>query len=249
MASTITLQGTINATQPMLGYRPLAFPSLSTPIFEPAVTMANMILLTILGPPFAWRWNRGSAATTLNCVIGQTDYSVSLGTFGWIEWAAANDLGTSPLWHEMTKLEGLAVAKEQGLPAFISPQYDDGAGNITFRVMPVPDAAYPINMDIQQKPTLFAQAADTTGLQGTWSSIPDEYSHLYTWGFQALALLLAGDQRFAEINSKFVNALLSTHQGLTEVQRNAFLNNWHSTTGSQIVLQDKLTQGIQARAV
>ena len=65
MASTITLGGTIAATAPMLKYRPLAFPALSSPVFEPAVTMANLVLLTILGPPFFWRWNRINTQTSL----------------------------------------------------------------------------------------------------------------------------------------------------------------------------------------
>lgn len=236
----------------MLGYRPLAFPALSpTPIFEPAITMANKVLLTILGPPFGWRWNRPLTMPNFTCNpsnAAPTDYPVgSLSNFGWIEWAAVNDLdATSPRWYQLQIAEGLAVAEETARPSTISAQYDNGSGTITFRVMPSPDQAYPVQMDIQLKPTLFSNSISSP-LAQTWAPIPDEYSHIYTWGFEALALLLSGDPRFGEINSKFVSALLSTHQGLTETQRNIFLTNWMALTGSQVMLMDKLQQGVQAR--
>jgi hypothetical protein len=250
MASTIPLSGTIAATQPMLGYRPLAFPSLSTPIFEPAVTMANQVLLTILGPPFAWRWNRPAAPISFTCVAGQTDYpKTGMGNFGWIEWAAAQDTDPANLrWYPLEPIGSLGIATEEARPRYISAQYDNASGTITFRLMPAPDVAYPVQFDIQQKPNVFSNSAPSP-LAQTWSPIPDEYSHLYTWGFEALGLLLANDQRFTEINSKFVSGLLATHQGLTETQVSIFLGNWFALTGSQQVLSDRLQQGVQARGM
>ncbi len=250
MASTITLAGTIAATEPMLGYRPLNFPNLSPAIWEPAVTMANIVKMTMLGPPFGWRWNRLQTLTTFTCDPSQavpTDYQVTgLSAFGWIEWATVNDLDpNNPIWRPMTKVEALGIAAEEELPRFIAAQYDDGAGDITFRVMPTPDQAYPVQMDIQQKCTLFTQAAPTQ----TWSPIPDEYSDGYTWGFQALALALNGDPRFGEFNQKFVNWLLARHSGLSETQISDFLNVWQATSGGQDQLIEKLRQGIQARGI
>jgi hypothetical protein len=246
MASTITLAGTIAATTPMLGYRPLSFSS----IFEPAVTMANIVKMTILGPPFGWRWNRlGSAPTTFTCSPSQgtpADYPETVANFGWIEWATVGNLDTPPLWLPMTKVEGLGIANEQGVPRSIAAQYDNNSGQITFRVMPSPDQAYPVQMDIQQKCALFTQSAPASQ---NWGPIPDEYSDGYTWGFMALALALNGDPRFGEFNQKFVNWLLARHSGLSETQISDFLNVWQATSGGQQQLLEKLNQGIQARGV
>jgi hypothetical protein len=252
MASTITLAGTVAATTPLLGYRPLAFAGLATPIYEPALTMANMVKLAMLGAPFSWRWNRlGSAPTMFTCVPTQaapTDYPEAITNFGWIEWAAVNNLdAVNPLWVPMTRVEALAIAEETGVPRSIAAQYDNGSGQITFRVMPSPDQAYVVQMDIQQKASLFNTA--TNPLTQTWSPIPDEFSDIYTWGFQALSLALNGDPRFAEYNQKFVSGLLARHSGLNETQITDFLNVWHSIGGGQEQLMEKLRQGIQARGV
>lgn len=253
MASTIKLSDTIAAVQPSLKYRPLAFPSGSPPVYEPAITMANKVLLTLLGPPFGWRWNRISSLTDFTCVVGQTDYPVSgLTNFGWIETAQVQDISSNARvasqWKQITRLEGLAMASEQGLPHSIAPQYDNGSGTITFRLMPAPDQLYPVAMDIQQKPVLFSNSAGSP-LAQTWAPIPDEYSHLYTWGFEALALLLADDPRFGPVNQKFVSAVLATHQGLDENQKNIFLATWQAITGAPLILVEKSQQGVQARGV
>lgn len=257
MASTITLAGIIAAVQPMIRYRPLAFPGLGTPVYEPAVTMANKILCIILGPPFRWRWNRVPSQTTFVCNPSQTtptDYPVaSLSSFGWIENATVQDISANARvpnqWKRMDVVEGIEIASETGLPHTIAPEYDSGSGTITFRLMPSPDQAYPVSMDIQKKPVLFPQSAGA--LSQTWGNgvIPDEYSHLYTWGFEALSLLMADDPRFGAVNQKFVSALLSTHQGLNDNQKNMFLATWQAVTGAPIVLAEKLQQGIQARGV
>jgi hypothetical protein len=47
---------------------------------EPALTSANMILQTILGPPFIWRWNRAVIGFVTN--PGQQDYTI-------FNWAAS----------------------------------------------------------------------------------------------------------------------------------------------------------------
>jgi hypothetical protein len=213
--------------------------------------MANIVKMTILGPPFGWRWNRlGSAPTTFDCNPSQatpTDYPESVANFGWIEWATVNNLDSgNPQWLPMTKVESLGIAKEQDVPRFIAPQYDNGSGQITFRVMPSPDQAYPIQMDIQKKCSLFTQSDPAAQ---TWAPIPDEYSDGFTWGFMALALAVNGDPRFGEFNQKFVNWLLARHSGLSEAQISDFLNVWQATSGGQQQLMEKLQQGIHARAV
>jgi hypothetical protein len=271
---------------------------------EPAMTSANTILQTIVGAPFAWRWNR--KVTGFITTAGQQDYVLfnweastgvqldwltvddagnsqqvtttgttgttkpswnhtkggtttdggavwtnlgSIGVpvsqtykFGWIETVSAQDTTlTPPKWFEITSMLCLASDSAQARPRYIAAQGDDAAGNITFRVMPVPDASYPMSITIQEKPPLFTSTAQT------WAPIPDEYSRIYNWGFLSLMWLFADDPRFGAANGKFVSQLLQSSEGLTETQLNIFLHNWEAITGQPVANADKMQQGTQAR--
>ncbi len=275
---------------------------------EPALTSANTILQTILGAPFAWRWNR--TVTGFLCVPGQQDYTlfnwkagatVTVGTvlldsngnsqqatavvgvtggtyptwntvtghtttdggvtwtnngpvglsggsisynFGWMETVsvkAQNPNGGSLSWKAIESSICLDLDSAASRPHHIAAQLDDGQGNITFRLMPVPDQAYPVSITIQQKPTLL------TSLNQSWAPIPDEYSHIYNWGLLSLLYMYADDPRFQLAGQKFIAHLLSTHQGLTQTEINIFLNNWQYLTGQQITNPSTIQQGYSAR--
>jgi hypothetical protein len=274
---------------------------------EPALTSANTILQTILGAPFAWRWNR--AVTGFLCVPGQQDYTifnwnastqVALGTVfldnngnsqrvtvagttgssyptwnptsgqtttdGGVTWTNSGAVGLSGGvisykfgWMETVSVKAqyqnsgefawkaiessicLDLDSAQSRPHHIAAQLDDGQGNITFRLMPVPDQAYPVSITIQQKPTLL------TSLNESWAPIPDEYSHIFNWGLLSLLYMYADDPRFQLAGQKFIAHLLSTHQGLTQTQINIFLNNWQYLTGQPITNTSTIQQGYSAR--
>lgn len=301
--STITLDQTSTWARRFLFRRPVNLGNQN----EPAVTSANIILQTILGPPFVWRWNRAvtgfltspgvqdytifnwtantqvqvgfvlvdsngncqvvtasgvtggsqpawnttvGGTTTDNTVTWTNKGSVGLAqtgrtyNFGWIEnaslrYAAQNTC--SLVWTQLNPKIDLALDSRQDRPHSISAEYDDGSGNITFRLMPCPDKVYPVSITLQQKPPVM------TGMQSTWSPIPDEYSRLYNWGFLALMYMYADDPRFQYANQKFVANLLSTSEGLTETEKNIVLNNWQQITGAPIVLSDNIAQGRQGR--
>ena len=82
MASTITVAGSVNFAMAFAGYRQLAAGNNS----EPVVTAANMIMQTIISPPFTWNWNRSSVSFLTT--IGVQDYATSVATFGYIEKAS-----------------------------------------------------------------------------------------------------------------------------------------------------------------
>lgn len=268
---------------------------------EPVMTSANTILQTIVGAPFAWRWNR--VVTGFVTVAGQQDYvlfnylastAVSLGWFtvddvgncqvcttagstgasapswnhtlngnttdGGVTWKntgliAANAKGSYSLnwietssvqdlkgkWWEMTSKIVLGLESNQARPQFLAAQSDDGLGNVTFRLLTCPDAVYPVAITLQQKPPLF------TSVSQTWAPIPDEYARLYNWGLLSLMWDFADDPRAQMANSKFVAGLLGASEGLTETQRNIFLQNWQSITGQPMSNQDRMQQGYQAR--
>ncbi len=298
----ITLLSTVEWAKRFVGRRPQA----NGNSLEPAVSNANIVLQTILGPPFRWRWNRvvvgfvavpgqqdytiftWNANTTVNVgyvlidsngnsqsataggttglsepiwndTIGSTttDGSVTwtnLGSiainyysrayrFGWIENASVldQDQECNNSWKEISPKIGLALDSVRTIPHSISAEFDDPNGNVTFRLMPVPDKNYPISITIQQAAPIM------TGLDSVWSPIPDNYSRLYNWGFLALVYLFHDDPRFAQANQKFISNLLATNNGLTETERNIVLNNWQQVTGAPMIMGFNNQQGMQGK--
>ena len=310
MATTITLQKSVDWAKSFLGWRPLTVGVGN----EPALTSANLILQTIIGPPFAWNWNRNS--TTFFTTQNVQDYVQALSDFGFIEkasyvaaaditnvsltsnvatYTAANSFAkndivnvtglatsggdfnvtnatitsasatqfTVALVHanvgstpdtgvalagkisEIPNMENvLASGKEPGTPNYIAPQIDDNAGNITFRLLPVPDGKYQITVVYQKRiPSLM------TTISSTWAPIPDHYSYVYQHGFLSLMAAYANDARWASFNSKFVGALLSVADGLEEEQKNIFMNAWLQNVTQMQLAGLKSQQGTQARGI
>lgn len=235
MASTITLNGSMTWAMQFVRNRPLGLP------LEPAISSANLVKSTILSPPFVWRWNR-LVVGPITLTPGTQDNTQAVSSFGWIESGSLLDQSDSK-WHQLSLKTSLELDSSQARPEFVAAQMDDNAGNITFRFQPVPDVAHQYKLTLQQKPSLFTLTTQA------WGPIPDEYSHIYNWGFLALMFLYADDSRFTVANQKFVSALLSVAQGLTQSQVNIFLNNWQSVTGAPIAMSVMQTQGEQARGV
>lgn len=288
---------------------------------EPALTSANMVLQTILGPPFAWWWNNeelvftcnptptfanatavsisggvmtvtasntfatgnlliGSLFTGLTALNGlliqvatatssqftanvqlpngtdttgkftnttTQDYTIPAPTFSHIEHASVLDLTgpsnsgvyTPVKWHEMTVKNNLSLESSSNRPDFVGPHVEDGNGNVTFRVMSSPDKPYPVSIHVQ------LAAPQITSINQTWAPLPDFMEYIYEWGFMALIWQFSDDpQRAVYASNKFTSGLLARAEGLTEEERNIFLNNWDMLTQSQIMNRQ---QGIQAR--
>jgi hypothetical protein len=284
---------------------------------EPALSNANMIMQTILGPPFAWWWNAEdlpftcnptlntasitnialtsnvvtitcantfavnqqvipsliNIATFLNGQILQVltasasqitanfthadyvsaantgtltaattqDYTVSSPEFSHIELATVQDINQNPAkWYELKEVAHLSLDTIAARPQFIHPISQDASGNVTFRLMPAPDKAYPVVVNVMKAPILL------NSVNSTWAPIPDYMQYVYNWGFLALTWAFADDNRFAMANQKFTAGLIARATGLTDGDRNIFLNNWSELTGKQ---QAESAQGRQARAV
>ena len=73
MASTLTLQNSVDFSSIYTRGNPLS--NVLTIANQPALTIGNMVRNTILGPPFAWRWNR--TQTAFLATIGVQDYAVT----------------------------------------------------------------------------------------------------------------------------------------------------------------------------
>ena len=195
----------------------------------------------------AWATNTNST-TQDNTVVWTNDGPIPNGSdsysFYWIENCTANDINsTNQKWYTLAPKIDLELSAAQSRPMNIAAELDDGEGNLTFRLMPPPDAAYPIVLTLQEKPIVI------TKLSQTFAPIPDEYLMLVRWGFLAWANYYLGRaQDFQIANSKFVAGLLAAQTALTETEKDAFMKAYDSFTASQM-FTNKLAQGMQSRSV
>ena len=153
MANVNTIAGTLNWCSAFILNRPST--GVAGAYQEPGLTLANLIMSTILAPPFAWQWNRATATTPVT-VVGGSDYSVSLPNFGWLEKAVLTytippTSGNTNVELQITTLS--ALSGKSNRPFLICPLLDDNAGNITFRLFPVPDQSYTLTLTYQNAPT------------------------------------------------------------------------------------------------
>lgn len=210
MASTKTLQDVASWALPFLEQQPVLIIGM-----QPALGSANLVLQTMLGPPFAWPFNRGIISFNANA---QDTAQTGLNDFGFLEGGTVQ-AASGKAW-EISVKNLLVADLQQARPSYCSPFIDDGMGNITFRLTPMPDQVYSVVLPYQRKAPMMLSMAST------WSPIPDERSYIYQWGFLAMMSLISNDARFNEYNAKFVTALLGAQGGLTEMERNIFLANW-----------------------
>jgi hypothetical protein len=287
---------------------------------EPALTSANLVMQTILSPPFDWWWNSEELQFTCNptpnaavstaaviasdvltvtaantfaignqligsgfaganplngllievltatsssftaMVLGLADATYTVGTFtnvttqdytvpalnfSHIEHASVLDLSgpvagvyTPTKWMQLKVQNNLSLESSTGRPAFISPEIEDGSGNITFRVSAAPDKPYPVSIHVE------LTAPVITSINQTWAPLPDFMEYIYAYGFLALMWQFADDPRALWANNKFTAGLLARADGLTDEERNIFLNNWEMITSTQQMMKQ---QGTAAR--
>lgn len=220
MASTIELQRTINRTSQFLRLQPLLFQKNTAN--DPAFSNADWVKQLILSPPFAWRWNRTAATftdPTFVTIIGQTDYVVNLPTFGWIEKAVAYEPVNGYLTHELQVGLIFGADAQTNQPARISAQFDDGEGNITFRIFPAPDQVYNIVVEYQNSASLF------TSVDQTWEPIPDYLSFIYNSGFDAKGYEYTNDPRYMTTMQLFLQQLVDSSENLSQTQKNLWIED------------------------
>lgn len=98
-------------------------------------------------------------------------------------------------------------------------------------------------------PSGVAAVAAATVVNVDWGPIPDSFSDIYNNLFLAEALSTADDARVQEYRVRGVAALLSKAEGLNQMQINAFLSQWLTTSEAQTLARTMSTQqGLQGRA-
>ena len=202
-----------------------------------------LTILTATSSQFTASTNLPNSSDTTGTftAVSTQDYTLAVPTFSHIEHASVLDLnadGTPNKWFELTVKNDLALESSQNRPEFISPHVQDAAGNVTFRLFSAPDKAYPVSIHVQQVAPQF------NSINQVWG-IPDFMQMIYDWGFLSLIWLFADDPRSQYAENKFKAALLGRAEGLTEEQKNIFLNNWEELQAGFLM---KMQQGVVARS-
>jgi hypothetical protein len=231
--STIELQRTIQRSSQYARLEPLIFAA--NTYNDPAFSNADWVMQTILAPPFAWRWNRTIAgspsAPAFTTVIGQSDYKVSLPTFGWLEKGTFYDPKSGYFAAELQVQLLLSQETLPNQPARIAAQYDDGAGNITFRLFPAPDQIYNVVLEFQNAAQLF------TSISQTWEPIPDYLSYVYNEGMDFKTFEYLADPRMQSSGQAFFQSLAQMSEGLSESQKNLWLGDKLTTLRQSAAVQ------------
>ena len=216
MACTNTITNTLQWASAYILNRPSSgvsgFPN------EPALTNANLIMSTILAPPFAWQWNR--AVEQFNTIVGQSDYFISAPFFGWLEKATITNVpNASPPIIELQISPLLAASGKQNRPFEICPVFDDNDGNLTFRLFPIPDQIYTVTLTYQKAPVT------AIALTNTWAPIPDKYNFLYERAMLAQLHAMYDAATYAMEIQIFFRQLVGCSEGLSDVAKAIFLED------------------------
>lgn len=179
-------------------------------------------------------------ATAINFTVAINSGNIG----GASEAAGIATLATGGVSGSLTEISNivnvLGTGSESGTPSFIAPQSDDNTGNITFRLLPLPDQIYQVNVIFQKRiPSLI------NSLASTWAPIPDHYSYIYQNGFLSLMLAFWNDPRWAHFSGKFVAGLLGAAEGLSEDQKNVFSRTWYNSITEQQFTNLRTQQGVQ----
>jgi len=226
--TTNTLARTIEYVQCFCQLRPLTGVGNNTNFpLEPALSMADWVLQTMLGPPYAWRWNRAEATSIALTQAAGQDYIASIANFGWIERAMIYGDTDCPA-KELVIRNSLAVDETQDEPSFISVQEDNNSGSITFRVLPAPYANYTLLITYQMAAPLF------TATTQSWAPIPDYLSYIYNTGFLAKAYEQKGDEKFPVTMQQFFQFLAAASQGLDREQASIVVRNSLADLGGAV---------------
>lgn len=243
MATTVKISDTINWAAAFLVQRPTT--GVGGTANEPALTVANMIMQIILSPPFKWSWNRQSATAAMAISAGVSDYPTSLANFGWLEKATlvnAAAVAPTPPNFELELYQNLAKDGEQSRPTKIATLLDDNANSITFRLFPVPDGIYTVDL-LYQKAPISASTLGTT----TWAPIPDKYAFVYERGFLGQMQMMYNQQLALSNMEIFFRQLIGVSEGLTETEKNIFLADSLRSVKMQAAEIQGISQGRQAR--
>jgi len=240
-----TLQQSISFAQTFIQYSPLAVGTGN----EPALSLANEIQNMIVNPPFCWGWNRGENSTYLTTAQTQ-DVTCAVTDFSFLEKVSLTG-ANGVVYQILDVYNNAALAKADTTAVKCNRPNAACVTSITYgtsfklRFMPVPDAAYTINLVYQK---LVTPLSTLTGATGTWA-IPDQYLDIYNNLFVGEAMANVDDSRANQYRQRGVAALIAKSEGLSEMQINAFLAQYWARTSQGQYKTLRTQQGAQAGAI
>lgn len=239
-----TLQQTINFVQPFGEYSPLTVGTGN----EPGISIASMTRNIILNPPFIWPWNRAENSAT-STIAGTQDYVLPIADFGFLEKVSLTD-PSGAVWEikDVFNTSCLAVAdttnsKTWNRPASVSVKAVTYGTNVSLRFLSVPNMVYAINVVYQKLSLPFASTGDL------WSPIPDSFMDIFNNLYLGEYLSLVDDARSAQYRQRGIVALLSKSEGLSELQKSAYLAQFLARDAQGLAKQLTTQQGNTARGV
>ena len=141
------------------------------------------------------------------------------------------------------KWEALSEERALDRPTFISTNESDDSGTtFIFRLMPVPDINYRVNLTYQQAPTPMSNL-------GSFWGIPDQLQYIYNYFFAFFMFDYFDDPRAARYRQLAVASLLARQSGLSVTDRNLFLGNWMPLMKEEMQGQGETQQGTQGRGL
>ena len=166
--------------------------------------------------------------------------AVTVASFGWLEKASVTFGGVTK---ELEIKMVLGEESTQNQPHSIACQTDDGAGNLSFRIMPAPDKAYSTILTYQKLSPNFAATSDT------WAPIPDYMFNIVCEGVLCKAYEYLGDERYPLSLNKFLKQLIGFHGGLKESEIDLFLGERLAMQTQAQGCQIRTQQGVMSRGL
>jgi len=141
------------------------------------------------------------------------------------------------------KWGSLSEDRAKDRPTYIATQESDESGtSFVFRLMPVPEQNYRVNLTYQVAPTPFAHVSDTWG-------IPDQLQYIYNYFFAFFMFDYFDDPRARAYRQLAVAALLARQSGLNATDRNLFLGKWLDIMSEEENESQGTQQGVQGRGI
>ena len=239
----------------MAGSPPLpSFGYLETASYQPCATVTSVAgsgtVATITAPNVFVKGNfvtiTGLSHTAFNGTFTISTATPTQFTFASaaVQAAAADSglavSGTIRQIDELRNTQPLAESSNQQQPNAISVKLNDNAGNITFRLMGVPDSTYNIVVNFQLVPGVF------TSLGSAWG-IPDHYAYVYERLFLGEALEPVDAQRAQVEKQRGILALVALQTGLKAENKAIFVSQYLNIDAQSALAMLEMQMGAQAR--
>lgn len=205
-----------------------------------------MVLDTVTSAPITWPWNRAEY-TGLTLTANIQDYNVvPITDFNFLEVVSLKTVDGKYSYELKdvynTNILGVSVSAP-AQPKAVAVKFFTYGVSVALRFLSIPDQNYAATITYQKVITPF------TLLTQAWP-IPDQYLDIYNNLFLAEAFQsVDDDQQAARYRMRGIAALLSKAEGLSEMQRNAFLAQYLARESQSQTNVSRTQQGQQARGV